>query len=109
MTDPGENIIKMYRQGDLLLKEVVRLPHKLREIKNKILAEGEMSGHAHIIVDGAVYETINMENNQMFAIAGKNTTLIHDEHNPIKLPSGLYHVIRQREYLGHGIINTVVD
>lgn len=93
--------IKMYRQGDVLLKQIARLPPNIRVKKDKKVAEGEIAGHAHLIKNGTVLELLN-QNDKLFVKAGKKTVITHEEHNPIKLDVSIYEVMRQREYLGEG-------
>ncbi|MFX0002856.1 MAG: hypothetical protein ACFE9C_14310 [Candidatus Hodarchaeota archaeon] len=97
---------KIYRQGDILFKKIQNLPTQLKEKPDKVVAEGEETGHAHILVNGAVFELINSET--LYIKSGQNTRIIHEEHLPIKLESGNYQVIRQREYLGPGLETRIV-
>lgn len=60
--------------------------------KSKILAEGELTGHAH----RTIAEDSFVENNVL--AAPKGTTVKHEEHNPIKLPPGEYDISIVREY-----------
>jgi hypothetical protein len=102
--------MKMFRQGDVLL---IRLDNDLQmlekgrkdEIKPEVrggrtevvLAHGESTGHAHAIPAHAA---------RLFAVGvgiallrvEEETELRHEEHAPIPLKPGYYHVIRQREY-----------
>ena len=44
--------MKLYRQGDVLLRQVAKLPAKATSVKNEgriVLAHGEVTGHAHAI------------------------------------------------------------
>jgi hypothetical protein len=97
---------KIYRQGDILFKKIQKLPNQLKEKSDKVVAEGEETGHAHVLVNGAVFELLNSKN--LYIKSEQNTRIIHEEHLPIKLESGNYKVIRQREYLGPGLQTRVV-
>ncbi len=97
---------KIYRQGDILFKKIEKLPNQLKEKSDNVVAEGEETGHAHVLVNGALFELLNSEN--LYIKSEKSTRIIHDEHLPIKLESGNYHVIRQREYLGPGLQTRIV-
>lgn len=97
---------KIYRQGDILFKKIRSLPTSLTEKPDKVVAEGELTGHAHLVMNGALFEVINSEN--LYIQAGENTKIVHDEHLPIKLEQGNYQVIRQREFLGKGIGQEIV-
>ncbi|MFX1503453.1 MAG: hypothetical protein ACFFDH_20995 [Promethearchaeota archaeon] len=97
---------KIYRQGDILFRKIDTLPTGLKEKPDKVVAEGEETGHAHILVNGAVFELLNSES--LYIQSGQETRIIHDEHLPIKLEAGNYQVIRQREYLGPGLKAQIV-
>lgn len=97
---------KIYRQGDILFKKIDTLPNSLTEKPDKVVAEGELTGHAHLLMNGALFEVINSED--LYIQAGESTKIIHDEHLPIKLEQGSYQVIQQREFLGQGIGRNIV-
>ena len=94
--------LKMYRQGDVLLRQIPQLPNYVRKRKDKRIAEGEIADHAHVILNGAVYE-VHDQSDELYVKADDITTIAHEEHNSIKLEKGVYEVIRQQEYLGKGI------
>lgn len=103
-----------YRQGDVLLVRVDKVPAGLapvaRENGRVILAHGEVTGHAHAIVDeraelvGVVPETEGLvsadEAAELYLMVHGDdpVDLVHDEHDTIPLEAGAYRVIRQREY-----------
>jgi len=95
---------EIYRQGDVMLKEIETLPSNLIQIKNCLVAEGEQTGHAHIIDNGAVFEVLNEFNlpSKLYVVANDNTKIVHDEHHALSLKEGLYEVIIQKEFLGWG-------
>jgi len=97
----------LYRQGDILFKKINHIPSETINRDNKVIAEGEATGHAHVLVNGAVFELLNSDS-KLYIKSVENTKIIHDEHLPIKLEPGEYEVIRQREYLGPGIKHRVV-
>ncbi|MGY6560656.1 MAG: hypothetical protein ACXITV_00975 [Luteibaculaceae bacterium] len=98
------------RQGDLFFEEVSEIPQNLTYV-NKVLAVGEVSGHAHILAEESDVD--------VFLADGKDAMVSHyiqvnspaevthsilqtghwsGEHNPIMLPKGKFKVIRQREF-----------
>jgi hypothetical protein len=123
-------MMKMYRQGDVLLVAVPRAKAKaikagkdLRELRNGkpavVLAHGEVTGHAHVVLSGK--ETGRGKGSVEFfeghdvagaaailQVKGRAAELRHDEHSTIVLPRGTYRVIRQREYSPEAI-RTVAD
>jgi coproporphyrinogen III oxidase len=66
-----------------------------KKLQCKILAEGEATGHAHVLIKGTLFE----KDGQLFFNSSKVTGVIHQEHAQIQLPAGAYKVIRQREYV----------
>jgi hypothetical protein len=95
----------MYRQGDVL---IVRTEHRLtdtaarvaREGGRLVLARGEATGHAHAI-DSTLAEMFDEGDGRLYlhVIDGpERVRLIHEQHDAIALPPGLYEVRRQREY-----------
>ena len=89
-------MVKMYRQGDILLKKIETIPKGARPSKSDVILKGEATGHAHKIVNGTIFT--GYRTGEMYVEADVGAALIHEEHNTIELEAGLYEVIRQREY-----------
>jgi len=85
----------MYRQGDVLFVKVEAIPAGLHERPSKIVVEGEVTGHAHRLVDGRILEAAQ---GVLFLEVLTNTQVVHEEHHAIPLEPGYWQVIRQREY-----------
>ena len=94
---------KMYRQGDILFKKITALPVHLKEKPDNVVAGGEGSAHAHMLVNGDLFQLGNSDP-KLYIRTHDNSRLIHEEHLPIRLEPGVYEVIRQREYLGPGLM-----
>ncbi len=85
----------MKRQGDLLIISVGAIPEDARRLEHRVLAEGEATGHKHELESGILYE----KNGALyFQVEEPKTVLKHEEHGPLEFESGIYQVIRQREY-----------
>lgn len=108
------------RQGDVLIVKVTKIPdnykravdgrdplHPYRAADGIVLAEGEVTGHRHLIHDGAATEPergcrLYMADNA--PIGGgylevlRECALTHEEHDPIPLEPGFYRVVRQRQW-----------
>jgi hypothetical protein len=84
----------MKRQGDLLIIKVDRIPKNAIKQKNRVLAEGEVTGHLHELDSGELYECDGV---LYFRVNG-HAALNHPEHKTIEFEPGEYKVIRQREY-----------
>ncbi|MEV6930027.1 hypothetical protein AB0M46_36855 [Dactylosporangium sp. NPDC051485] len=65
-----------------------------------ILARGEATGHAHVIVgpDTALL-TVPDDPSTLFVKIVTRAHVVHEEHGPITIPAGTYRVVRQREYI----------
>ena len=88
------------RQGDLLIVKVESIPEGVKPKKDRVLAEGEATGHMHELDSGDVYE---LGDTLYFRVPEESTaTLKHQEHKEIAFGPGEYQVIRQREYEPRG-------
>jgi len=90
----------MKRQGDLLITSIQYLPEGVIPKGDRVLAEGEVTGHLHELTGGDVYT----KKDRLFfnVIKGCEVTLVHPEHAPIIFIPGIYEVTRQREYRPEG-------
>lgn len=95
-----------YRHGDLLLESIGEIPAKTKLKKDKILLEGEITGHMHeVIGEAKVYETAK----KIYLEVLHKSRLIHPEHSTIELNPGKYKVTRQREFDAYEGIKQVID
>lgn len=99
---------EIYRQGDVLIERVAKLPSGLKRQKAEngriILAHGEATGHHHSLdVDAA--DLWKTEGGEQFLTVKTETAVTHQEHAPVSLPPGDYRVRRQREYTPEAIRN----
>ena len=86
---------KAYRQGDIYLKKVDEIPADAKEIKDFVLAYGEVTGHKHQL-QGKL--KVRQRQEQKYIEVEEDSELVHEEHATIQLEKGNYIVIRQREY-----------
>ena len=90
----------LIQQGDVLVS-VSNIPASAKVKKNHargvVLAEGETTGHAHVItgVDDAV---LFEDDGAMYLRVLKETVLTHEEHKPVTIPAGDYSVSIVKEY-----------
>ena len=99
------------RQGDVLLSAVEAIPPTARPARvsgdRVVLARGETSGHAHAVPATRAELFQDQASGRAFLAVGEPGALLqHEEHAPIRLPSGYYEVIRQREYTPTAIHRT---
>lgn len=91
-----------YRQGDVLLKKIDRIPEHAKETQKKVVAEGE-GHHQHVVTedvqvfvsDESMFLSVNKSGRLEHVVAGTRTPA---EHKSIDLPEGNYEVVIQREY-----------
>lgn len=95
-----------YRQGDVFLKSIDEFPDGeiIKPINGRIiLAEGEVTGHAHVMNSRDVIA--KMIGTALYLHVFKETLLKHEEHGDIKVIPGNYEVRRQREYTPEEVRN----
>lgn len=87
------------QQGDVILRRITQIP-ATATIKQRggriVLAEGQATGHAHVVVDDDA--TLIAEGERMLLQLEKQTVLCHEEHNPITLEPGVYEIGRVQEW-----------
>jgi hypothetical protein len=99
--------LKKFRQGDVLIEQVVRIPKDAVRQKPKgriILAHGEATGHHHS-VDMDAADWWKQPDGAQFLQVEEAAAVEHQEHSRIDLPPGNYRVRRQREYSPEAIRN----
>jgi hypothetical protein len=95
---PKSEMPHLYRHGDVLVVQVAAIPHGAVKRPHLVLAEGEMTGHAHRVAEAGSAELYQAGAEIYLRVLAPTATLIHQEHGPISLPCGDYRVWRQREY-----------
>jgi len=111
------------RQGDILLVPVENLPDGLTEVPREegkiVLAEGEATGHLHMIEApeatflatdlGEIEGRYLVIEAQAATADAAGVALEHPEHDTVTLEPGNYEVRRQREYGQAGGVEFVAD
>jgi hypothetical protein len=93
----------MYRQGDLLLREVRELGNNVVKLTTNVIIRSPVTGHTHSITEGVVWRKKSVWRDLVafyVQIPSTGAQLIHPEHASIDLPGGLYEIRRQREVTG---------
>ena len=96
---------RQYRQGDLLFVSQYQIPAAAVRRPDNVIERGELTGHAHRLLDGAVYDHAG----RTYVEAGPTARVLHEEHETLELLEGFYRVIRQREYRGEEESTNVRD
>lgn len=90
--------MSQFRHGDVMVEQVEKLPENRRKAQHTILAHGELTGHCHRIAEQDAAVLYDTPDGMYLHVTAKEATLVHDEHDAIKLDTGFYRVWRQREY-----------
>lgn len=107
--------MQIYRQGDVLIRRVKSIPTNVEAVARDngriVLAYGEVTGHAHVILDEAAELVRTADTNQRFlrVMAAIGVSLKHEEHGTITLPKGVFEIVQQREYVAPEITRQVAD
>ena len=91
------NSPKVWRQGDVFIISVNNLPAGLSG-QRPILAEGEVTGHAHRIADPSTAQIFRGDAGLFMQVTADSATIAHDEHQEVSVPTGAYEIRIQREY-----------
>ena len=86
---------KIFRHGDLLIREIWSIPSDAVQKSTNIIAEGEKTGHNHQLVGShQIFET----DEATYFEAKQELSIEHPEHNTIQIPKGNYKILHEREY-----------
>ena len=91
----------MIRQGDVLFVPITKLPQGAKLEKNrKIVAEGEVTGHHHklVEVDTKARAAVFSLEDALFAQVEGDVVITHQEHGTLAVDEGLYEIRIQQEY-----------
>jgi hypothetical protein len=98
---------KQYRQGDVMVIEISKLPKGLKKKKDNVLVHSDSTLHDHILVKGTVYVD---KDGKMFIDVPTKTQIVHTaDHDPIDIPKGVYEIRRQVQHTIGDMIQVVVD
>jgi len=90
----------LYRQGNILLREATEVSASdLNKSVGTIFEPGDEPLGSHRLTGTYAPELIRVRGKEYLSTAGDDIELVHPNHDPIKLPAGVYEVIKQREYV----------
>jgi len=89
--------MKQLQHGDVLIEEITELPEGLIQLDTDIVMAGEATGHHHR-VQGKVQVLECPTTKDIFLNVVWPSTITHEEHKPIDLPTGTYKIGRVQEY-----------
>lgn len=109
--------MKTMRHGDVLVQQVNTIPAKAKRIKpgprGYVIAEGEATGHAHVIADTPDVELYEMDGTLYCRVLAP-VQFQHEEHcrtavgDVPTIPPGTYRFPKQRVF-DSGLARRVVD
>ena len=80
----------------MLLRKVPSIPKTAIPTSTNVIAEGEISGHQHVLKGShQVFETLDK---QLYLEAKQDVILKHEDHNTLEIPKGHWIVEHQRRY-----------
>ena len=87
----------IYRHGDLCIKSIKELPQGLKKLNHNILAEGEVTRHAHKLIEGdfTLYED---DKGTIYFRSETPVKIDHEEHGIKEIADDFYIVEREREF-----------
>lgn len=89
------------RHGDIMLHSVEKVEGEI--VKNNgsfVLAEGETTGHKHVIttLNPNDLEILKTSDGRYYFNIKSEGTIVHEEHNAVKVAPGKYEMKREREF-----------
>lgn len=99
--------MKMYRQGDVLFKQVRAIPSGGKPRDNGRILEGEATGHVHRVADCSAAQVLDCGEQVFLSVTENGVSIVHEDHKPLVLPAGDYEIVRQRQYSPEAIRNVV--
>jgi hypothetical protein len=94
-----------FRQGDVHIEKINGpIPATAKEEPRDeagriVLAHGEVTGHAHALLDeGVVLYRDAVTGDVLLSVGAGGASVRHEEHATIPLGEGIYKITRQREY-----------
>ena len=105
---------KLYRHGDLLIKQIDHIPLTAKLLATSIIAEGEITGHNHKLYGSQqVYGTHSDKNFRIieptYFQAKEEISLKHQEHDTLKISKGNYVILHEREHDPFNIVEIKVN
>ena len=95
------------RQGDVLLVPINLTPKDAKKVKRDsrgriILAEGEVTGHSHCVLDPEatlfVQDDIDEMADRFLRVEAETVEIVHEEHDTVVIERGDWAVRQKREY-----------
>jgi hypothetical protein len=91
-------LVKIYRQGDVVLKPVSRLPKRANKAGEQLSISSE-NGNPHTM-QAAVYIARRNGQMQRYVVLEGEEKMMHPQHPTLVIPAGIYEVsnVHERDY-----------
>lgn len=89
---------QLFQQGDCLLHRVEGIPAGARKNAGRVLAHGEVTGHAHRLTEASDGLLVEIDGQLYLSVGAGGATIRHEEHHEIFIPEGEYRVGRVQEF-----------
>ena len=98
---------KPIRQGDVLLIPVELIPTRAKPAprdsrKRIVLAEGEVTGHAHCVLDDEatlfIQDDLDEMADRFLRVESEAVEVVHEEHDVVTVERGDWIIRQKREY-----------
>lgn len=102
----GDVYIRGYGEGALTFNGTRR---SLKTAKRFVLAEGEATGHAHVLEAEKDVEMFEADGRLYLRVGEGGARVTHEEHGTVTLPPGDYIATTQKEYDPANVQRAVSD
>lgn len=93
-----QGLIKAIRQGDVILAEIDSIPQGATKLNHHILAEGEITGHKHQVIDKESATLYEKEGKLFLRVHSDECKVGHEEHKTVHPIRKDYFVDTPQEY-----------
>ena len=97
---------KIYRHGDLLIRQVKKIPESATQLSTNIVAHGE-NGHSHKLHGS--HQVYEIPDKQILFEAKQDLSLKHQQHDTLKISKGNYVILHEREHDPFNIVEIKVN
>ena len=92
-------MVKIYRQGDVVLRPVSRLPKYANKAGEKLSISSE-NGNPHTMQAAVYVARRNRQMQQQYVVLEDEEKMTHPQHPTLVIPAGIYEVsnVHERDY-----------
>lgn len=99
MATMKQNARGWFQHGDVTIKPIAEIPNDARPTASRVLAHGEVTGHAHRLLDDADAEVFEGEDTLSIRVGPHGAGVDHEEHGVGVIDEvGAYEIGRVQEF-----------